>query len=375
MPPNLGKPCAHCILCVKLFKWFPVVFITAIIAWSYYAYVIQLCFLTVDSIAEKVVYLFLYHIFLAMLVWSYWQTIFTDIRSVPKEFKIPSSDMEKLLKESNEECQRVILENVSKELHVPIACRTFSGCIRFCDKCHHIKPDRAHHCSVCGVCVLKMDHHCPWVNNCVSFSNYKFFILFLGYALIYCVFIAATSLQYFIQFWKNNLEGFGRFHILFLFFVAIMFAISLVSLFGYHCYLVSVNRSTLESFRAPVFRTGPDKDGFSLGKYANFAEIFGDDKRKWFLPLFTSLGDGVNFPTHTQPGSSYNSMGSTTQTSLGEQVNSYKTANDDSNGLLTQQHPAWGDQTLHGDSTASQDEVSVLTPFDSSFDHQLNHPV
>jgi hypothetical protein len=39
---------------------------------------------------------------------------------------------------------------------------------RFCKKCVLPKPDRAHHCSLCQRCVLKMDHHCPWINNCVS---------------------------------------------------------------------------------------------------------------------------------------------------------------------------------------------------------------
>ena len=33
--------------------------------------------------------------------------------------------------------------------------------VRWCRKCECVKPPRAHHCSMCGVCTLKMDHHCP----------------------------------------------------------------------------------------------------------------------------------------------------------------------------------------------------------------------
>lgn len=48
------------------------------------------------------------------------------------------------------------------------------------------KPPRAHHCKTCRLCVFRMDHHCPWINNCVGLLNQKYYILFLIYTATYC---------------------------------------------------------------------------------------------------------------------------------------------------------------------------------------------
>lgn len=61
-----------------------------------------------------------------------------------------------------------------------------TGESRFCKKCQARKPDRAHHCSTCNRCVLKMDHHCPWLATCVGLRNYKAFLLFLLYTSLFC---------------------------------------------------------------------------------------------------------------------------------------------------------------------------------------------
>ncbi|CAH2229201.1 jg1868 [Pararge aegeria aegeria] len=331
--------------CWRAFKWLPVLLIVAIVTWSYYAYVIQLCIFTIESTIEQIIYLILYHILLIMFAWSYWRTIFADIKPIPdKVCLVPGvtstyCDAAVLItqqalvvnKNSNTFLARrnlascgsiyyILLQKNAAIMHIQ---RTMSGSVRYCNRCVLVKPDRAHHCSICARCVLKMDHHCPWVNNCVCFHNYKFFMLFLGYALLYCLFIMSTCLPYFIRFWKGDFGpsgSAGRYHIVFAFFVALMFAISLGSLFGYHCYLVAHNRTTLEAFRAPMFRGGADKNGFSMGAFSNFKEVFGVSPNLWIVPVFTSAGDGCDFPVRREhqlqtfiapPDHSYDAMGTT----------------------------------------------------------------
>ncbi len=36
-------------------------------------------------------------------------------------------------------------------------------------------------------CVMKMDHHCPWINNCVGHYNHAYFTYFLFFAPMGCM--------------------------------------------------------------------------------------------------------------------------------------------------------------------------------------------
>ncbi|KAI3416806.1 uncharacterized protein J3R85_015072 [Psidium guajava] len=179
----------------------------------------------------------LFHGLLVMLLWSYFSVVFTDPGSVPPNWR-PSID------EESGESDPLTLPDLSGLQSDPSNQR-----IRYCRKCNHFKPPRCHHCSVCGRCVLKMDHHCVWVVNCVGALNYKYFLLFLFYTFLETSVVTLALLPYFIVFFtEGEIPGTpGTLATTFLSFVLnLAFALSVLGFLILHISLVAANTTTIE---------------------------------------------------------------------------------------------------------------------------------
>lgn len=78
-----------------------------------------------------------------------------------------------------------------------------------CTRCETYRPPRAHHCRICKRCIRRMDHHCPWINNCVGERNQKFFLQFLIYVAFMSMYATMLVLYIWITPCQNcNLDNF-----------------------------------------------------------------------------------------------------------------------------------------------------------------------
>ena len=125
-----------------------------------------------------------------------------------------------------------------------------TGEARFCKKCQCVKPDRTHHCSTCGQCVLKMDHHCPWLATCVGLRNYKPFLLFLIYTSLYCWLCFAVSASWVWAEISDNVqmdEGLMVVNTILLAVLGGIIGLVLSGFTGWHIYLAATGQTTIES--------------------------------------------------------------------------------------------------------------------------------
>eukprot|EP00698_Gefionella_okellyi_P012511 TRINITY_DN3379_c0_g1_i2.p1 TRINITY_DN3379_c0_g1~~TRINITY_DN3379_c0_g1_i2.p1 ORF type:complete len:291 (-),score=8.26 TRINITY_DN3379_c0_g1_i2:46-918(-) len=161
---------------------------------------------------------------------------------------------------------------------------------RYCRKCGVHKPPRAHHCSSCKRCVLKMDHHCPWVNNCVGHKNHKFFILFLFYVVVGGIFLFVFFIGRLIASGDNPIGVLGGICMAVASFLIVPMVIGVSFLLGWQLSLVFKNATTIESFEHEQEMHVASREGkefkypYDNGWTANMRACFGKSKWQWLLP-------------------------------------------------------------------------------------------
>ncbi|OEH77360.1 zinc finger dhhc domain-containing protein [Cyclospora cayetanensis] len=173
-----------------------------------------------------------------------------------------------------------------------------SGGIRVCKWCGIVKPDRTHHCRVCRSCILRMDHHCPWLANCVGWGNHKYFMLLLLYGALTCLFVGATMVESLIKVVREPKAEFGEMFALLLGSTLDLLLFVVLLLFGaFHVYLLAKGMTTIEFCEKRLRRTEqqPPPDMWNMGLWKNFNEAFGYNPLLWFLPIDNRRGDGRHF--------------------------------------------------------------------------------
>merc|ERR1719446_1797349 len=179
-----------------------------------------------------------------------------------------------------------------------------SGDRRHCKWCGKYKPDRCHHCRVCRTCILKMDHHCPWIYNCVGFHNYKYFFLLLLYSVINLHFIAWTMSESVARSWNINTPFIKMFFVLFGETLSLFLGLLITAFFIFHIWLMLKAMTTIEFCEKKMPKGGKAQEVpieqnsvYDMGPCGNIQAVLGPNPLSWFIPISPPIGDGLNFVT------------------------------------------------------------------------------
>ncbi|KAG0634113.1 DHHC palmitoyltransferase-domain-containing protein [Tuber brumale] len=322
-------------LCCTLATYFPLLFVYSTLSWAVYTYSYSICWQNVGGMKGGALS-FMGFALCALANWSYTTAVFTN----------PGSPMD------TDKHAYSHLPTTETAYHSSITVKS-SGQERFCKKCECRKPDRTHHCSSCRKCVLKMDHHCPWLSNCLGLYNYKAFLLFLIYTSVFSLLCFVVSCIYVYQELfstgekKYSPEDLTPVNWVLLAVVAGVVGLVLSGFTIWHLTLVASGMTTIESlekvrYNSPTLSRRcppPPEDAhhlyddpnyqarqenieafqryntyimeeasnnlphaFHLGRGKNFQQVFGgkDQWMRWFIPVFSGIGDGWNWETSSE---------------------------------------------------------------------------
>ncbi|KAK5893196.1 hypothetical protein CgunFtcFv8_006091 [Champsocephalus gunnari] len=186
-----------------------------------------------------------------------------------------------------------------------------------CNRCETYRPPRAHHCKVCQRCIRRMDHHCPWINNCVGELNQKYFIQFLfytGMASLYSLVLVVSAWLWRIHSEREGAEKEGEetpskhlivAHYIILLAESVLFGVFVMVIFYDQLVSIITDETPIEQLRNRLMTMGQGSSSSSSSsssspqppppphtrkpKMALLKEVFGRGSVWcWLLPLHSS---------------------------------------------------------------------------------------
>ncbi|KAK9763605.1 Palmitoyltransferase zdhhc2 [Basidiobolus ranarum] len=279
------------------------------LGWSYYTYVFSLVAELISyNFEQAIAQLSIFSILFALVVVSYLRALLTHAGS-PIQFNVMHdskghvSQRELLAAESQESLPSLNSDTWcdtynNSSVRKPDMAMVLPGAGQY-DTMKSTKwvlegsgPDQIQH--LFSPANLVESSHCPWINRCVGWRNYKIFILLIFYTSLYCIYIPASVIYPVVTRYR---EGLGI-HIEWTILISLttFVGIFLVALTVFHAKLIMRNQTTIESIRQKQKHVETKVNVYDLGPIENWKAIMGSNLWFWFVPTVNSSGDGYEFP-------------------------------------------------------------------------------